>query len=139
MISNIKSIFITRKVFSFSNEVIKLKLIRYNKNMQSKMNINLINYKTFSGRYIIFETKQKGKEYDSHNDKLIYEGEYLNGKRWNGTEIVYRYRCLYKKEYINGIRGDSKSESIFDENKVYKGELANGKKMEKEKNIIREN
>ena len=80
MISNIKSIFITRKVFSFLNEVIKLKLIRYNKNMQSKMNINLINYKTLSGRYIIFETKQKGKEYDSHNDKLIYEGEYLRNR-----------------------------------------------------------
>ena len=88
MLDNIKSTIITKKVFSFMNEVLKLKLLRYNKSLQKKININLINYKIQSGRYIIFESKQKGKEYDSYNDELIYEGEYLNGKRWNGTEII---------------------------------------------------
>ena len=44
------------------------------------MNINLINYKIFSGRYIIYEEKGKGKEYDNE-DYLIFEGEYLNGKK----------------------------------------------------------
>ena len=33
-----------------------------------------------SGRYIKGERNGLGKEYD-YNDNLIYEGEYLNGKR----------------------------------------------------------
>ena len=51
------------------------------------MNINLINYKIFSGRYIIYEEKGKGKEYDNE-DYLIFEGEYLNGKK-NGKAKEY--------------------------------------------------
>ena len=42
------------------------------------MNINLINYKIYSGRYILFETNKKGKEYNSYKDNLLYEDEYLN-------------------------------------------------------------
>ena len=137
MISNIKSIFIARKVFCFLNEVMKLKLLRHNKNMQSKMNINLINYKTLSGRYIIFEEKQKGKEYDSHNDKLIYEGEYLNGKRWNGTGIEVKNNYIYKSKYTNDKRDNSKLDLIYNEYKVYKGDLINGwKKKWKRKRIL---
>ena len=43
----IKSFIILRKVFSYINEEIKLKLIKYNKNIQNKINIKLINYKLF--------------------------------------------------------------------------------------------
>ena len=38
-----------------------------------------MNYKLFSGRYIIYEKDGKVKEYN-YNDVLIFEGEYLNGK-----------------------------------------------------------
>ena len=47
------------------------------------MNISLINYQFFSGRYIIYESNKKGKEYNGENDILIYEGGYLNKKRRN--------------------------------------------------------
>ena len=80
MINNVKSSYFLRVLFSFTNEKQKLKLIKYNKSLQRNIDINLINYKIFSGRYIIYEQNGNGKEcdYDSH---IIYEGEYLNGAR----------------------------------------------------------
>ena len=127
MILNIKSIFITKKVFSFLNEAKKLKLIKYNKNMQSKLNINLVNYKTLSGRYIIFETKQKGKEYDSHDDKLIYEGEYLDGKRWNGKGNKYFFdgKLKFEGEYLNGKKWNGQGYDGFN-NIAYQLKNGNG-------------
>ena len=46
------------------------------------MNVSLINYKLFSGRFIEYEINGngKGKEYWD-NGKLIFEGEYLNGEK----------------------------------------------------------
>ena len=37
----------------------------------------------FEGEYKYGRKNGKGKEYIS-NGKLLFEGEYLNGKRWNG-------------------------------------------------------
>jgi len=81
LLENIRSKIIINKIFINLNEKIKLKLIKYNNTLQNKININLINYKFFSGRYIIYITKGKGKEYNGYNDDLIFEGEYLNGVR----------------------------------------------------------
>ena len=47
--------------------------------MQKNLDINIINYKFFSGRYIIYESKGFGKEYYGDDDTLIFESEYLNG------------------------------------------------------------
>ena len=91
----------------------KFKLIKYNKIIKNKLNISLINFKDLSGKYIIFDTNKKRKEYLIHNYSLIFEGEYINGKR-NGKGKEYR---------INGEL-------------EFEGEYLNGKKMEKEKNII---
>ena len=71
---NIKSTFILTKVFSIIDEQRKLDLIKYNKRLQHKININNLNYKLFGGKYIIYETKEKGREYDGCSNKLIYEG-----------------------------------------------------------------
>ena len=36
-------------------------------------------------------------------DNLIFEGEYLNGKRWNGTEKGYDcYSGIFEIRYLNG-------------------------------------
>ena len=110
MLENIKSSYFSKMIFSWIDEKRKLNTIKYNKNLQEKMNITLLNYKIFYGKYIIFEDKGKGKEYNVFNDKLIFEGEYLNGKG---------------KEY------DSNGHLIFE------GEYSKGKKMEKEKNMIK--
>ena len=55
MLGNIKSTYFTKIIFSYTEERIKLEIIKYNKSLQNFMDINLINYKIFSGKYIIYE------------------------------------------------------------------------------------
>ena len=47
----------------------------------------------------------KGKEYD-YNGKLIFEGEYLNGKKWNGKGKEYYSdgKLKFDGEYKNGLK-----------------------------------
>ena len=89
MLENIKSFYFYKIIFSFINEKKKLKIAKYNKNIQNKIDINITNYKIFSGRYIIYEKDGKGKEYNSYN-KLIFEGEFKNGER-NGKGKDYDF------------------------------------------------
>ena len=42
----------------------------------------------YEGEYLNGKRHGKGKEYN-YNSELIFEGEYLNGKKWNGKEIEY--------------------------------------------------
>ena len=89
MLKNIKSSYFTQLIFSDISEGRKLKLLKHNKSLQKEMNINLINYKFFRKRYIIYESNGKGKEYYGLNDTLRYEGEYLNGKEMEkGKNII---------------------------------------------------
>ena len=105
MLKNVKSSYFLKIIFSHITEGRKLKIIKYNKNIQNKININLINYKIYSGSYIIYEENGKGKEYDRYNDKLLFEGEYLNGKRnGKGKEYSYRGELKFEGEYLNGKR-----------------------------------
>ncbi len=54
--------------------------------------MDILNYKIFSGRYIKYETKRKVKEFSLKDDALVFEGEYLNGKRnREGKDIILRY------------------------------------------------
>ena len=98
---------------------IKLKLVKYNKNLQNKININIINYKIFSERYIIYETKEKVKEYEVLSDNLIFEGEYLNGKRnGKGKEDHWHGGLKFEGEYLkgkkwNGIEFDAYNKMIY--------------------------
>ena len=50
MLENIKTVYYLKKIFSFINDRRKLKTIKYNKTLQNKIDINLINYK-FSFRF----------------------------------------------------------------------------------------
>ena len=52
MLKNIKSTYFFPILFSFIYEEQKLKLIKYNKSLQKKINISIINYKHFTGKYI---------------------------------------------------------------------------------------
>ena len=79
MLKKIKSIYFIKRLFTFVDEKDKLNTIKYNKYIQNILDISLINYKNFSGKYIIYEQNGKGKEYDYDGD-LIFEGEYLMDK-----------------------------------------------------------
>ena len=87
----------------------KLKLIIQNKDIQKKIDICLINCKIFSGRYIIFDenNKNKRKIYNSLDDELIFEGEYLNGKK-NGQVKEYDSYFIFEGEYKNRKKWNGK-------------------------------
>ena len=104
MLENIKSSFFTKILFSYLNEEIKLKIIKYNKNLQNLLGINLFNYKIFSERYIVYGQDGKGKEYDWHNGCLRFEGEYLNGERNGKGKEYYDGRLEFEGEYLEGKR-----------------------------------
>jgi len=130
-INGIKSSYFIIILFSHLSEEIKLKIVKYNKNYQHLLNIKLINYKIFSGRYIEYESNGKVREYDSYDDHLIYEGEYLNGKR-NGKgkeydKYVYEL-MLFEGNYLNGKRNGEGKEYYDTEDLKFKGEYLNGKK-----------
>ena len=113
MLQNIKSVFFIKIIFSFVDEERKLKMLKYNKALQNKIGINLLNYQMFKGNYIIYETDRLGKEYDFYGT-LLYEGEYLNGKR-NGKGKEYCENVLiFEGEYLNGkINGKAKFYDFF--------------------------
>jgi len=112
-IKDIKSSYITKKLFSFLSRKQKLDIIMYNKNLQKILSIGIKDYKKIYGKYIIGEKNGKGKEFLSNTDKLIFEGEYLNWKKnGKGKEYYKNYNLKFEGEYLNG------------------------QKMEKEKNII---
>jgi len=88
MLKNIKSIYFIQILFSHVYEGQKLKILKYNISLQKNIDISIINYKHFKGKYLIYESNGIGKEYNGYDNNLIFEGEYLNGKR-NGKGKEY--------------------------------------------------
>ena len=134
MIENIKSRYIKKIIFSFIDEKVKLEIIKYNHNLKECLNINIYNYMQFSNRYIIYETKKKGKEY-SNDGELKFEGEYLNGKK-NGKGKEYNYYdglLKFEGEFLNGIKNGKGKEYNNNGKLLYDGEYLNGKKNGKGK------
>ena len=126
MFGNIKSKLIFNKIFFHLVEKMKLKLVKYNKYYQNKINIKLINYKIFSDRYIIYNGDEKGKEYNGYDDDLRYEGEYINGVRNGKGKEFYYGDIVFEGEYLNGKRWNGEGKE-YDENEKLKfdGEYLN--------------
>ena len=113
MVDSIKSLYFTKIIFNIIQEKTKLKIAKYNKNLQRTIDISLINYKIFSGRYIIFDENGKGREYDRYNSSLLYEGEYLNGNRnGKGKEYYFDGILKFEGEYLNGKRNGKGKEYL---------------------------
>ena len=151
MMENIKSEFFLEKLFFQLETKRKLKLVKYNKNLQNIIGINLTNYKIFSGKEIIYETNTKGKEY--FYEILIYEGGFLHGERnGKGKEFYLNGNLWFDGEYLKGKRWNVKGYDYCEGNLInelkegkgfieeynnkgilrFEGEYLNGKKMEKE-------
>ena len=88
MLKNIKSSYFIKFIFVNVYEKQKLKIVKCNKSLQKNIGISIINYKLFTGKYIIYESNRIGKEYNGEDDTFVFEGEYLNGKR-NGKGKEY--------------------------------------------------
>ena len=89
MLKNVKTSYFLKIIFSFIPEKQKLDLIKYTKTIQDFINISLINYKLFSGKYIEYGLNGKGKEYNKEGD-LIFEGEYFNGKKMEKEKNIIK-------------------------------------------------
>jgi len=94
-----------KEVFSFLYEKTELKIINFNKHLQSILGIDIKDYKKKCVKYRIGERNGLGKEYNSYTNVLIFEGEYINGKRHGkGKEYYSDGNLKFEGEYINGIR-----------------------------------
>ena len=128
MLERIKSRFFAKILFSYLDEKKKLKLVRYNKSLQKNLAISINNYLHFNGRYIIYESNGKGKEY-SQNGELIYEGEFLQCEK-NGKGIEYNINGLlmsYEGEYLNGKRSGKGKEYLY-KTLLFEGVYLNNKR-----------
>ena len=131
MLENIKSSFFIKIIFSFLDEKTKLKLLKYNKSLQNFININVINYKLFSGRYIVQEENGNIKEYSSSKDVLIFEGEYKNGKKnGKGKEYDYVGKLIFEGKYKNGKRDGIGKEYNYDGFIMFEGNYSNGNRWD---------
>ena len=97
----------------------------------------------FDGEYKDDLLHGKVKKYDK-NGKIIFEGEYKEGKKWNGIsndeyENTYDgpFKGCFQGEYLNGKRWNGKGEELGDypltrcklgDLILFKGEYINGKR-----------
>ena len=133
MLKDIKSDYFDILLFSHIPEKKKLKLVKYYKNLQEKINIGISNYIHFTGKYIDYESNGKGKEYDYYDGKLQYEGEFLHGERsGKGKEYFPDGKLKFEGEYLRGERNGNGTEYYHNGIRRYICEYLNGKKMEKE-------
>ena len=73
----------------------------------------------------------KGKEYNYYNGELMFEGEYLNGKRNGKGKEYYDYgKLIFEGEYLNGERWNGKGKVYVDYNGEleFEGKYLNGKR-----------
>ena len=133
MLNNIKSKYLLEiNILSNLDDKKKLNLIKYSKKQQKNLDVNLIYYKFLSKKYIIFENNKKGKEYNAFNDKLIFEGEYSNKKRnGQGKEYYDDNRVKYEGEFLNGKRWNGKIYSYKNGSEIIQ-ELKEGRGLIKE-------
>jgi len=112
-----------KKIFSFLNEKVKLDIIKYNKNFQKTLSVDIEYYKEISRKYIIYGINGDGKEYDKY-DTLIFEGKYLNGKRnGKGKEFYSNGKIKFEGTYLNGKKWNGKG---YDINNKYTFLIENG-------------
>ena len=62
------------------------------------------------------------KEYDK-NGKLIFEGEYINGIKWNGKINEYDVgKLIFEGDYISGEKKGTEKEYNYERELIYEGE-----------------
>ena len=71
MLGNLKSKYIVKIIFSLIKEKVKLQIVRYNKSLQIKLELNIINYKIFSGKFIVNKNIGKSKKLKQKTKKDI--------------------------------------------------------------------
>ena len=129
MLVNINSSYFCRLIFSYLDIKRKFEIVKYNKKLKNILHLELFDYIIISGKYIIFDRDGKGKEYELKYNELIFEGEYLNGKRNGKGKEFKKNKLIFEGEYLNGKRnGKGKEYSDFNGKLIFEGEYLNGRK-----------
>ena len=130
MLKNIKSLYFTKLLFLHINEGLKLKVAKYNKNLQKFLNMSIKNYQHFIGNYITYESNGKVKEYNDYDDSLIFEGKYSHfQKNGKGKEYYYNDKLKFEGEYLNGKRNEKGKEYYYNGKLKFDGEYLNGNEL----------
>ena len=131
MLKSFKSSFFLKELLNCLITKKLLKLIKYNKSLQKEMDLGIIDYKSFSRRFIVYENKTDGVEVLAINDSVLYKGEFLNGERSGKGKEYDRYMgyLIYEKDFLHGKRnGKGKEYYKFSGKIEFEGEYLNGKK-----------
>ena len=129
-IRDIKSSYIIKGVFSFLTKKQKLNMIIYNKQFQNMFSFDIEDYKKVNGKYRIGDKNGKGKEYVLNTNILIFEGEFLNGIRnGKGKEYYFGGKLKFEGDYLNGKRWNGKGYNMDGQLEF---EISNGKGYIKE-------
>ena len=146
-IESIKSLYITKIIFSFLSDNVKLNLIKFNKKYQNKLGINIEYFEKLYGKYEIKIKNGIGRIYSLDKNRLIFEGEYSNGlKNGKGKEYYDTGKLKFTGEYINGnkikgkgydyqgniileIKRNGKGKEYYSDGKLkFEGQYINGKR-----------
>ena len=121
-LGTIKVLLIMKKIFLFLTETLKLDLIKYSKNFQKKIGVDIDNYKKASGKLRIIGKFGKGQEYKLDTYEFIFEGEFKNGKKnGKGKEYYENGRIKYEGSYLNG-RKNGKGKEYYEIGRIkYEG------------------
>ena len=92
-----------------------------------------MNILRYEGEYSNGLRNGKGKEYNFRGDKVIFEGEFLNGKKWNGKATDLDNEDGFEGEIVNGRRwnGKGKEIALWETEIEFDGEYINGVKKPK--------
>jgi hypothetical protein len=117
--NQIKSKYILRICFSYLPSNTLLKLIQYNKNYQSKVDLTIEDYKIAADYYI-----KDNKIYRYETNELIFEGKYEKGEKIEGKE--YKNNKIY---FIGQYKNNLKYKGVLlnkKRNSIFEGEFNNG-------------
>ena len=107
-----------KSIFNFLDEKRKLNIIKYNRNYQNQLNIDIEDYEKESGKLKIGEKNGNVKIYLLNSNKLLFDVEYLNGKKHGKAKEYNEYGVLkFEGEYLNGKK-NGKGKEYYDNGKI---------------------
>ena len=114
MLKCFKSIFFLKGLLNCIITKKLLKLIKYNKSLQKEMDLDIIDYKSFSRRFIAYKNKTNGVEVLAINNSVLYEGEFLNGERnGKGKEYDSKGNIEFEGYFLKERNGMEKEKYII--------------------------
>ena len=136
MLLSLKSNAILKKLFGLLENTLCLKIISYNKSFQSKLDKNIEDFKKASKIYLIFEDKEKVKEYDKESNILIFEGEYKNKKRNGFGKEYHKGKLIFEGQYKDGLKNGPGKAYDEDGKLIFEGLYLNGVEWEGQGQIV---